>query len=36
MRTEKFEDLKEKKIAVEYIGQWPPKKKTKFNLKDLK
>jgi hypothetical protein len=37
LRTEKFEELKEKRIVVEYIGPWPPKiKKTKFNLKDLR
>lgn len=40
MRNEKFSELEEKKIVLEYTGPWPPKKgrkhKTKFNLKDLR
>jgi hypothetical protein len=29
-------DLKARGLADEYKGQYPPKKKIKFNLKDLK
>jgi hypothetical protein len=36
MRTGKAMDLIERKIAIEYTGEWPPRKKTKFNLKDLR
>jgi hypothetical protein len=36
VRTEKFNELIEKKLINEYSGPWPPKNKTKFNLKDLK
>lgn len=36
MRMELATELKEKKIIQEYSGEWPPKKKTKIKLKDLK
>jgi hypothetical protein len=36
MRTEKAQELIKKKIVKEYTGEWPPKTKTKINLKDLK
>lgn len=36
MRTEKAKELLDRKIIQPYIGKWPPKQKTKFNLKDLK
>lgn len=36
MLTAKADDLIEKKIVQEYTGPWPPKTKTKFNLKDLR
>jgi hypothetical protein len=36
MRSDLAEELIGKKIIEPYIGNWPPKQKTKFNLKDLK
>lgn len=36
MRTTLFEELKAKNVVREYTGEYPPKTKTKFNLKDLK
>jgi len=36
MTTKLFEELKNKNIVKEYTGTWPPKQKTKFNLKDLR
>jgi hypothetical protein len=36
MRIEKAQELIKKKIIKEYTGEWPPKTKTKINLKDLK
>jgi hypothetical protein len=36
MRREKADELIRLKIVQEYSGEWPPKDKTKINLKDLK
>jgi hypothetical protein len=36
MRKEKAEELIRRRIVEEYSGPWPPKIKTKINLKDLK
>lgn len=36
VRIEKGNELISKGVAKEYKGDWPPKGKTKINLKDLK
>lgn len=36
VREKLYVELSEKKLIQEYTGEWPPKKKMKFNLKDLK
>jgi hypothetical protein len=36
MRVEKASELIRLKIVREYTGEWPPKEKTKTQLKELK